>query len=75
MSSIPEFVMDAGHVGSEDCELTKFIELLEDVDLYGVSIINDFKKRLERWQEAEMNFAITGDSGAGKSSFIHSLRE
>ena len=67
--------MDAGHVGSEDCELTKFIELLEDVDLYGVSIINDFKKRLERWQAAEMNFAITGDSGAGKSSFINSLRE
>ncbi|KAJ7387310.1 Interferon-inducible GTPase 5-like [Desmophyllum pertusum] len=33
-----------------------------------------FKKTLDRWQNIEVNIGITGDSGAGKSSFINAIR-
>ena len=75
-SFIPEFVMDVGHIGSEDWELIQIGELQEEVDENGVSNVEEFfKKRLDRWREVEVNIAVTGDSGTGKSSFINSIRE
>ncbi len=32
------------------------------------------KARLEQWKEVEINFAIIGSSGVGKSSFINAIR-
>ena len=68
--------MDVGHIGSEDWELIQIGELQEEVDENGVSNVEEFfKKRLDRWREVEVNIAVTGDSGTGKSSFINSIRE
>ena len=51
-------------------------ELQHEIDESGVSNIEEFlRKRLERWREVEVNLAITGDSGSGKSSFINAIRE
>ena len=51
-------------------------ELKKEIDERGVLNIEAFfQKRLDRWQEVEVNIAITGDSGTGKSSFINSIRE
>ena len=33
------------------------------------------KPMLDKWREVEVNIAVTGDSGAGKSSFINAIRE
>ena len=46
------------------------------VDENGVSNIEEFfKKKLECWRDVEVNIAISGSSGAGKSSFINAIRE
>ena len=46
------------------------------VDENGVSNIEEFfKNKLERWRDVEVNIAISGSSGAGKSSFINAIRE
>ena len=51
-------------------------ELQHEIDESVVSNIEEFsRKRLERWREVEVNIAITGDSGSGKSSFINAVRE
>ena len=51
-------------------------ELKREIDETGVSNIKEFiRKRLKRWREVEVNIAITGDSGSGKSSFINAIRE
>ena len=34
-----------------------------------------FKEQLERWKKEEVNIGITGNSGAGKSSFINAIRD
>ena len=52
----------------------------EDVQGYadenGISNIEEFfKNKLEGWRDVEVNIAITGSSGAGKSSFINAIRE
>ncbi|KAJ7314158.1 hypothetical protein OS493_039396 [Desmophyllum pertusum] len=42
---------------------------------YGVSNINEsLTKKLKSWQDVEMKIGITGDSGAGKSSYINAIR-
>ena len=35
---------------------------------------NLMKKRLEEWKEIEISMAVAGDAGAGKSSFINTIR-
>ena len=40
----------------------------------GCKNIDTFLKPiLDKWQEVEVNIAVTGDSGAGKSTFINAL--
>ena len=33
------------------------------------------KPMLDKWREVEVDVAVTGDSGTGKSSFINAIRE
>ncbi|PFX28465.1 interferon-inducible GTPase 5-like [Stylophora pistillata] len=51
-------------------------DVKEYMDENGVSGLAEFfKGRMERWKKVEVNIGITGDSGAGKSSFINAIRE
>ena len=57
-------------------EILEMTELKKEIEESGVSNIEEFfRKRLEKWREVEVNIAITGDSGSGKSSFINAIRE
>ena len=57
-------------------EMIEMAELEKEIEESGVSNIDEFfRKRLEKWREVEVNIAITGDSGSGKSSFINAIRE
>ena len=38
------------------------------------SIAKFFKSTMDGWQEVKVDIAITGDSEAGKSSFINTIR-
>ena len=50
-------------------------EIRKYVDQNGVDHIEEFiGNRLEGWQEVDVNIAVTGDSGTGKSSFINTIR-
>ena len=51
-------------------------EIKKNVKEHGVSGIDEFvKRRLDSWKNEDVEIGITGDSGAGKSSFINVLRE
>ena len=39
-----------------------------------VEIKELLKARLIQWKDVEVKFGVTGDSGAGKSSFINAIR-
>ena len=42
---------------------------------HGVENIKEFlENELNAWKEVEVNIAVTGDSGAGKSTFINEIR-
>ena len=57
-------------------EMFEMVELEKEIEESGVSNIEEFfRKRLGKWREVEVNIAITGDSGSGKSSFINAIRE
>lgn len=59
-----------------DAEKSVQKEIKEFVEKHGLSQIKEFfKTKLKGWQEVEVNIAITGNSGVGKSSFINSIRE
>ena len=47
-------------------------EYIEKNGLEGIEKL--CKEKLERWKEVGINFGVTGDSGAGKSSFINAIR-
>lgn len=50
-------------------------EVEEYIRQNGVSNIGEFLRvKLNRWQNVEVNIGITGDAGAGKSSFINAIR-
>ena len=39
------------------------------------SIAKLFKSKMDGWKDVDLQIAITGHSGAGKSSFINTIRE
>lgn len=62
---------DWEQVNAEDAK-----EVQEYIEQHGVSNIEELlKRKLDGWQEVEVNIGITGDSGAGKSSYINAIRE
>ena len=62
--------------GDDDWVEVEKEEFKREIDENGVSNIEEFlRKRLEKWREVEVNIAVTGDSGVGKSSFINAIRE
>lgn len=49
-------------------------EIKQYVKRNGTSEIDKFfKKKLDSWKHLKVKIAITGDAGAGKSSFINKL--
>ena len=54
----------------EDGRLRDYINQngLKDIDKI-------LKPMLDKWREVEVDVAVTGDSGTGKSSFINAIRE
>lgn len=50
-------------------------KLRDYISKNGVKNINEFiGNELKAWEEVEVNIAVTGDSGAGKSSYINAIR-
>ena len=48
----------------------------EYINKHGVSGIEEFfKSKLQQWKDIKINIGVTGDSGAGKSSFINAIRK
>ena len=54
------------------------LEFQKEVEKNGLrldSIPKFFKSKMDGLKDVELQIAITGDSGAGKSSFINTIRE
>ena len=50
-------------------------EIKDYLEKYGVAGIDNFlKTKLDDWKNVEINIAITGTTGSGKSSFINAIR-
>ena len=60
---------DFRFTGSELQEFSEMEQLKEEVDKPGA-----LKRRLEKWREVEVDIAIAGAPGTGKSSFINAIR-
>ena len=56
-------------------EIIEMAELKKEIEKGGVSDIEFIRKILEKWRDVEVNIAITGDWGSGKSCFINAIRE
>ena len=60
---------------AKDWESQNAKGVIEHIRQHGVEHIEQlFNKKLEGWQDVTVNIAVTGDSGAGKSSFINAIR-
>ena len=63
-------------VGDDEWVRSAMEELQREIEENGVLNIEKFvKERLQRWKSVELSIAVTGNSGAGKSSFINAIRE
>ena len=70
------FTMESDFAGNNGWEIIKKGELQRVFDEGGVANINEFvRKSLQQWESVEVNIAVTGNSGAGKSSFTNAIRE
>ena len=68
--------MASGFVGDDEWLNVEMEELQREIDKSGVATIDGFvRKRLAQWKSVEVNIAVTGDAGAGKSSFTNAIRE
>ena len=68
--------MAIAFVRDNDCGSAEMEELQRLIDESGVAKIGEFvRKKLEQWKSVKVNIAVTGDSGAGKSSFTNAIRE
>lgn len=73
--NLPLTFLRPAMIDPSDWELIYGDEIREYVERDGVPHIADFiRNKLETWHEVEVNLAITGDSGTGKSSFINAIR-
>ena len=52
-----------------------FVPFIMSDFLHGYETVDLTANRLENGQGVEVNIAITGESGSGKSSFINTIRE
>ncbi|XP_046843712.1 uncharacterized protein LOC124437827 isoform X2 [Xenia sp. Carnegie-2017] len=73
------FLNCLNHVIYKNKELTEVERRLAEatfhVKKYGLVDVDEFiRNQIESWENTEINLAITGDSGTGKSSFINSIR-
>jgi putative ribosome biogenesis GTPase RsgA len=56
-------------------QLVKFGEIKQVFMASGiVGVQRMMKEKLGQWKEVKVNFAVLGNSGAGKSSFINAIR-
>ena len=70
------FTMASDFVGDDEWVNVEMEELQREIDESGVAKIDEFvRKRLQQWESVEVNIAVAGDSGAGKSSFTNAIRE
>ena len=54
---------------------TAFSESNDYVKQHGVEGIDKFlEDALEKWKQVDINIAVVGNSGSGKSSFINTVR-
>ena len=54
---------------------TAFSEFNDYVKKHGVESIDTFlEDALEKWKQVDINIAVVGNSGSGKSSFINTVR-
>ena len=65
----------AGIENLKDDTKTAFSEVDDYVQEHGVEGINTFlNNALEKWKEVDVNIAVVGKAGSGKSSFINTVR-
>ena len=71
-----DFTMANDFVADDEWVNVEMEELQREIDESGVAKIDEFvRKKLQQWKSVEVNIAVTGVSGAGKSSFTNAIRE
>ena len=62
-----------------NCETQYVQDFQKEIEKKGLrnpySIAEFFKKKMDGWKDVDVHIAITGRTGAGKSSFINTIRE
>ena len=70
------FTMASDFVGDDEWVNVEMEELQREIEESGIAKIDEFvRRKLQHWRSVEVNIAVTGDSGAGKSSFTNAIRE